>query len=188
MILARFDRRDGEEVRFGLWLEVIRRICPFDSRMNHDDVRALCLRVVLEQTFARVVRNAHDRAGLLPDRRGKHGRPIAHGGGGKPFWVVEEKDVVNRQQEALTAENQGPVITEMHQVGATRDDRKVELLEGEAAQARGGPTRSRAMLKLAVFGVLEASTDDDQLVARRERRGMDAQRPRTIVPTPREAP
>lgn len=84
--------------------------------------------------------------------------------------MVEEEDVVNRQQEALTAENQGPVVAEMHQVGATRDDRKVELLEREAAQARGKPTRSRGVLKFPVFGLLETSADDNQLIACRQRR------------------
>jgi hypothetical protein len=50
--------------------------------------------------------------------------------------VVEEEDVVNRQQEALTTEKQGPVVTEMHEVSAAYRDRKVKLLVGEAAQAR----------------------------------------------------
>jgi hypothetical protein len=63
---------------------------------------------------------------------------------------------VNRQEEALTAEEQGSEVGQVDEIGVTGDQGKVDLLVAEASQAKGRP--------------------------------MDPTSPRTIVPTPRDAP
>jgi hypothetical protein len=164
VILARLDHGDCQEVRIGSRLRLLPGSRGFDPGMDHDNVRGFCLGIVRKQALARVVGDADHRRWLFPDRGREHGPSIANGCEGKPFWMVEEENVVNRQQEALPAQQQRPVIAEVHEVCAAGRNWQKELLVEKPAEPQWHHRWPAPPLEATLLGFLHARTDDDELV------------------------
>ena len=75
--------------------------------------------------------------------------------------MVQEEDVVNREQKRLMAEEKGPQVGEVHQICSAGDDGKIDLLVADAGQAKRRPIGRQDISELPMFGSLEPPTDHD---------------------------
>jgi hypothetical protein len=135
VVLSRLDRRDRQEVRRVGSVAIHRDVWSCETRGNDGNQSFVDTRTTLQQPFLGPARHAYDLRRALGKCEVEHQPLVGRNLSRIPVRIVEEEDVMDREEKARRTGKDRTVVAQMQKVMLPGEERDAALLEREATHA-----------------------------------------------------